>query len=293
MKLALAALLALPGLRAQEVRPTAEAVVASIRSHLGIPWRAETVDTFKAGDPGQPVTGIAVTMMATLDVLQRASAQGLNFVITHEPTFYAHGDRPAGMPEEDPVWAAKRAFIAEHRMVVWRFHDHWHARKPDGILQGTARALGWERFQSKQDPTRFVLPPTTVQRLAGEVASRLRAPAVRFVGDPGMTVTRVALHPGAPGCEDEFKALESDTTEVLLVGETREWETIAYAADAETAGKRKALILIGHTPSEQPGMEVCAAWLKEFVTQVPVVFVEARQPFRTLQGDLPPGFVRQ
>lgn len=280
----MAALVAMPGLVAQEARPTAAAVVADIRSHLGVPWRKETVDTFKAGDPDRPVTGIAVTMMATLDVLQRASAQGLNFVITHEPTFYAHEDRPAGMPKDDPVWAEKRAFIEKHGMVIWRFHDHWHDRNPDGILQGTVRVLGWERFQSKADPTRFTLPATTVQRLAEEVSARLKAPAVRFVGDPGLTVTRVALYPGAPGCEDEFRALESDSAEVLLVGETREWETIAYAADAETAGKRKALILIGHTPSEQPGMEDCARWLKGFVTQVPVVFVEARQPFRGTKG---------
>ena len=71
-----------------------------------------------------------------MDVLQRASAKGLNFVITHEPTFYAHLDRPEGMPESDPVWAEKRAFIEKHGMVVWRFHDHWHMRKPDGIEAG-------------------------------------------------------------------------------------------------------------------------------------------------------------
>jgi len=42
------------------------------------------------------VTGIAVTMMATLDVLQRAAANGQNLIITHEPTFYDHLDRPQG-----------------------------------------------------------------------------------------------------------------------------------------------------------------------------------------------------
>jgi hypothetical protein len=67
--------------------------------------------------------------------------------------------------------------------------------------------------------------------------------------------------------------------EVLLVGETREWETVEYAADAETQGRRKALIVIGHVPSEQAGMEECTRWLKTFVNGVPVEFVAAKEPF--------------
>jgi hypothetical protein len=42
--------------------------------NVGVPWRTDTVDTFKAGDPDTPVTGIAVTMMARLDVIERAAA---------------------------------------------------------------------------------------------------------------------------------------------------------------------------------------------------------------------------
>ena len=62
----------------------------------------QTVDTFKAGDPDTPVTGIAVTMMATLDVLQRAAANHQNLIITHEPTFFSHQDTPEGMDQSDP-----------------------------------------------------------------------------------------------------------------------------------------------------------------------------------------------
>lgn len=125
---------------AQDKRPTAREVIASIQQHVGVPWQNEAVDTFKAGNPDTPVTGVAVTMMATLDVLQRASAQGLNLVITHEPTFYNHLDTPA-MDQSDPVWAEKRAFIEKHGLVIWRFHDHWHMRKPDGIEAGMIHAL--------------------------------------------------------------------------------------------------------------------------------------------------------
>jgi putative NIF3 family GTP cyclohydrolase 1 type 2 len=265
--------------QAKPGKPTAREVVASIQKEVGVEWRKETVDTFKAGDPETRVTGIAVTMMATLDVLERASAKGLNFVITHEPTFYAHLDKPEGMEESDPVWAEKRAFIEKHKMVVWRFHDHWHMRKPDGIESGMVHTLGWERFQRADNQYLFTMPETTVKRLAEEVAKKLDSPVVRVVGDPEMNVTKVGLSPGAAGFARESHALQRDDVEVLLVGETREWETVEYAADAMTEGRKKALIVIGHIPSEQPGMEECARWLKGFVKDVPVEFVGAKQPF--------------
>jgi putative NIF3 family GTP cyclohydrolase 1 type 2 len=259
--------------------PTAREIVAEIQKQVGVPWKAETVDTFKAGNPDTPVSGIAVTMMATMDVLQRASAKGLNFVITHEPTFFAHLDVPEGMPQSDPVWAEKRAFIEKHNMVIWRFHDHWHMRNPDGIEAGTVKALGWEKFRSPQNQFLFVLPETTVKQLADEVAKTLDSPVVRVVGDPNLKVTQVALSPGAAGFEAETHALERDDVQVLLVGETREWETVEYVADAVSQGRKKALIVIGHIPSEQMGMLECTTWLKGFVHGVPIEFVPAKEPF--------------
>jgi putative NIF3 family GTP cyclohydrolase 1 type 2 len=268
---------------AQSKKPTAREIVAAIQQHLATPWKTPTVDTFKAGNPDTPVTGIAVTMMATLDVLQRAAANGENLVITHEPTFFNHyDDQPEGMEESDPVLKQKREFIAKHGLVVWRLHDHWHARKPDGIQVGMVHALGWEKFQNPENENLFTLPEMTLERLAAEVAKRLDTPVMRIVGNPEMKVTKIALHPGYTGFVRETHALEMDNVEVLLVGETREWETVEYAADAVTEGKRKALIVIGHVPSEQAGMEECARWLKTFVKDTPVEFVPTKQPFWTL-----------
>jgi putative NIF3 family GTP cyclohydrolase 1 type 2 len=266
---------------AQEKGPTAREVVAAIQEHVGVPWKTQTVDTFKAGNPETRVTGIAVTMMATLDVLQRAAARGENLVITHEPTFYNHLDRPEGMEESDAVWKEKREFIEKNGLVIWRFHDHWHQRNPDGILAGMVQALGWEKYQSKENPHLFTVPETTLEKLAADVAKELNTPVLRVVGNPEMKVTKLALSPGSAGFQRETHALEMENVEVLLVGETREWETVEYVADAVTEGKKKALIVIGHVPSEQAGMEECAHWLKTFVKDVPIEFVATKQPFWT------------
>jgi putative NIF3 family GTP cyclohydrolase 1 type 2 len=248
---------------------------------VGVPWQSDTVDTFKAGNPDTPVTGIAVTMMATLDVLKRAAATRNNLIITHEPTFFNHLDKPdeLGEGDNDPVLAAKREFIEKHGLIIWRFHDHWHARKPDGIQAGMVHALGWEKFQDTANEHLFTVPRTTVEVLAADLKARLGIRVMRVVGEPHMQVTRVAMSPGAAGFGGETRALEMPDVEVLVVGETREWETVEYVADAVTEGKHKALIILGHIPSEQAGMEECTRWLKDFVTEVPVNFVPAAEPF--------------
>lgn len=259
---------------------TARHVIDRIKANVGVPWSEQTVDTIKAGDPDTPVTGIALTMMATLDVLQRAAATGHNLVVTHEPTFYDHLDPTDGLVKEnDPVTTAKLKFIAEHHMVVWRFHDFSHRKRPDLIQTGVLRALGWSAYQDKDTPWIVRTPETTLSAMAADIRKRLAPHALRVVGDPALKVTTVALVPGAAGFPMHRKALQRDVVQVLVIGEAREWETVEYVDDAVAAGHKKALIVIGHIPSEQPGMDDATRWLKTFVTEVPVTFVPAKDPF--------------
>ncbi len=259
---------------------TAQQIIDRIQKHVGVKWVTPTVDTIKAGDANEKITGVAVTMMATFDVIRRAAAEGKNLVITHEPTFYSHQDGTAQLEaQQDAVLADKEAFIREHHMVVWRFHDYWHEHRPDGILKGMVDALGWQSYQDSKHPSRFVLPEQSLESLAGDVKKKLGIVAMRVVGDPKMKVTKICLMPGAAGSPPQIHALEGDDVEVLLIGEVPEWETVEYVDDASAEGKRKALILMTHIPSEQAGMKECADWLKGFVTEVPVGFVATQQPF--------------
>jgi putative NIF3 family GTP cyclohydrolase 1 type 2 len=259
---------------------TAREVIDRIKDHVGVAWRSDTVDTIKAGDPEMRVTGIATTMMATFDVLQRAAASGRNFIVTHEPTFYGHLDRTEDFEREgDAVWREKLAFIKKHNLVIFRFHDHWHARRPDGIMSGMVRALGWERYQNVGAPFLFTLPEATIEDLAAGLKKRLGIRVLRVVGDPRMTASRIALNPGAAGFASHRRMLQRGDVDALIVGEVPEWETIEYVIDAAAQGKRKALILLGHIPSEQAGMEECAAWLKTFISEAPVEFVPSIEPF--------------
>ena len=278
----LGALLLTPGVAqdAQINRLTARQVIERIQKNVGVAWRSQTVDTFKAGDPDTPVTGIATTMMATYDVLRRAAAAGDNLVITHEPTFYGHQDETAALVKEnDAVLAAKQALIEKYHLVVWRFHDHWHARTPDGIQTGMLRALGWEKFVSPSNSHLLVMPETTLGELARGIKERLGIHVIRVVGDPAMRVTKVALSPGYGAFPGARHMLQRDDVEVLVIGEGVEWEIVEYADDAAAEGKHKALIILGHIPSEQAGMEDCAGWIRGFVPEVRVEFIATAEPF--------------
>ncbi len=257
---------------------TAADVIARIKKNVGVPWRAETVDRIVAGDAETPVSGIATTMMATLDVLQRASAAGKNMVVTHEPTFYSHQDKTEGLAG-DETYRYKADFIRGHHMVVFHFHDHWHARRPDGIADGMARELGWQAHADSPDLKTFQFPETRLAHLAKDIAARLKIHTMRVVGDPNLPVRRVTTSWGYLMRDRGMELLSRPDVDVLIAGETWEWELVEWAQDAITMGKKKALILLGHVVSEQAGMKYCAEWLKPFVPEVPVEFVPATEPF--------------
>jgi putative NIF3 family GTP cyclohydrolase 1 type 2 len=260
---------------------SARQVIERIQKNVGVPWRSQTVDTFKAGNPDAAVKGIATTMMATFDVLQRAAQAGRNLVITHEPTFYNHEDDTKDFAS-DPVYAAKHAFIEKNNLVVWRFHDHWHARRPDGILTGMLNILDWDKYRNPENSRVLVLPATTLGALARDIQKRLKVRTMRIIGDPALAVSKVALNPGYANLQGVTRTLSRPDVDVVVVGESREWEGVEYAQDAIAAGMKKALIVLGHAISEENGMSECAMWLKTFVTEVPVEFVPAGEPFWTV-----------
>jgi len=263
-------------LSAETGKLTARQVIERIKKNIGVSWRTQTVDTFKAGDPDTPVTGIATSFMATLDVLQRAAASGKNLVISHEPTFYSHLDETKDL-EADPIYRFKRDFIAKHKLVVWRFHDHWHDRKPDAIYVALAQFLGWEKYNIEKSQMLYALPPTTLEALARDMQTRLKTQALRVIGDPRLEVTKVALSPGAAGPRMQMALMPR--ADVYVCGEATEWEGIEYARDTIAAGEKKGMILAGHVVTEEPGMNLCALWLKTLVPEVPVEWMPAGDPF--------------
>jgi putative NIF3 family GTP cyclohydrolase 1 type 2 len=256
---------------------TANEVVERIKKNLGVPWNERTYrDTFKAGNPDTEVKGIATTFMSTLDQLQRSHAAGMNMVVTHEPTFWSDADTVKDLTG-DPIYQFKVDFCNQNNMVVWRFHDHWHARRPDMEWVGLARALGWEGRETGPNQHRYTLPPTTLGALAADVKRHSNARALRVVGDPNAKVSTIAL-----GVGYNIPRVSPDV-DVVMGGESPETggalDDTEYVLDAASLGGNKGQIILGHAVSEEPGMEDCATWLRTFITEVPIQWIRAGEPF--------------
>jgi putative NIF3 family GTP cyclohydrolase 1 type 2 len=264
---------------------TARQAVERIQKSVGIPWREQTVDNFKEGsNPDAPLTGVATTMVATFDLLHRAASAKRNLIIVHEPTYYSNLDDPKDIAN-DPMFRLKRNFIASNNLAVFRFHDHWHGHRPDGIINGMALGLGWKQFQNPDDARLFVLPETTLNALAIQIRDRLKIRAIRIVGDPQTKVSRAAFNPGSTGLNQVMRYFSGSDVEVFVCGEPREWDAVEYARDSIAAGRKKGLIVLGHDMSEEAGMEECARWLKGFITEVPVEFMPAGEAFWSLKPE--------
>ena len=270
---------------------TAQQVVDRIKHNIGVDWKTDTVDTFKAGDPSTAVTRIVTTSLASLDVLNRAVKSGANLIITSEPAFYSKADtptppvrRPFGQPEPapatpappDPVFLAKDAFLKKHNLVVFRLSDHWRLRNPDPFAQGFADTLGWAKLAG--EPKHISIPETSLDVLVSHTKQALQSRGgMRVVGDPRLRVRTVALLPGSTPIEASIAALPA--VDAIIAGEVREWESVEYVRDTDDLGGNKALILTGRIVSEDPGMDLCAQWLKKIVPEVASSWISAGDPY--------------
>lgn len=265
--------------RAEAAQPlTAGHVIERIKANVGIPWRAQTVDHIIAGSADTPVKAIATTMMATLDVVQRAAANGKNMIITHESTFFSHQDRVDQL-QQDETYQFKRDFLSRNNIVVFHFHDHWHGRRPDGIATGMVRELGWEKNADAVDSRLFRFPGIPLARFTRDIESKLKIRTMRVVGDPRLPVNRVLASWGNVSLMPGIPFISRSDVDVLVVGETHEWELVEYVQDQIASGRKKALIVLGHVVSEQAGMKYCAEWLRGFIGEVPIEFIAAAEPF--------------
>lgn len=250
-----------------------------IKNSVGTPF-SQTVDVFKEGNPDEEVTGIAVCMFATMDVLRDALKNKCNLIIAHEPLYYNHVDATTQF-KDDAVVNEKRKFIIENHLVVWRFHDYLHSITPDPVLTAMAEKLGWKEYCSTSSPYEYKLPTTTLKAIITHLKKKIPGISFDVVGNPSAEISKVVFAPGAPGSMTHIRAFNERNADLVIGGEVQQWETYEYVRDAVSLGKNKALIFLGHIPSENPGMEVTPKWLKTFITEVPVKFFESGPSYVT------------
>jgi len=238
-----------------------------VKSVPGSPFK-DTVDTIKAGSGNRPVKGVVTTMFATVDLIGAAAKLGANFIIAHEPTYYSHTDDTSWL-EQDPVYRYKRELLDKHGITVWRCHDYLHDHEPDGVYAAILPMLGW-KAEDAAKPWLVNLPGVSLQSVIDLTKQKLNIEHLRFMGDPAQTCSKVCLMVGAAGGKRQIQMLATEKPDLLIVGELVEWETLEYVRDLRSSGSKTALIILGHIPSEEPGMQWLADWLAPQLNDIPV-----------------------
>lgn len=275
-----ASLLGIPATPAVADAPiTAQQLVSKIKTIMGPAWRpASYRDTFKMGDPNTPVNAVASCFMATFDVIKRAHAKGLNFVITHEPTMWSDADLLPPV-QNDPLFKLKLEFVNDNRMIVWRTHDSLHSMRPEPMIAAENKALGWDKFAlpDKAGTYQFT-PPATLRSLAVHYAEKAPTASMRVIGDPDLPVAT------ATQCGHGLvqNILGLDQYDATLSIEVREWETAEYGRDLVATGAKKAMIVCSHESGEENMMHWFTGWFHQQFPAIPIEFVPTGDRLWTL-----------
>jgi len=258
-------------------------VVDKIIRECKTPPFEKTCDLLIAGDWSNEVTGIVTTFMATVDVIKDTISKGANLIITHEPTYFTGLDQTEWLAG-DEVYLLKQKLINDNKINIWRFHDHIHMKKPDGIYVGLNKELGWDQYSVPGKPHCYVIPATTVEELSAFLKEKLNVKVVQIVGKKDTTIERIGflVGGGSLGLGSEQMPMElmrNENLDVLVCGEILEWTLCAYVRDASQLGMNKSLIILGHNRTEEVGMKYLPEWLETLMPVMPIWFSEAGEPF--------------
>lgn len=256
---------------------------------------AEADTTLLAGRAGAGVRGVAMLPDPTLAALGRAVAGGASLILSPESPFYARTADPAdpnspfaamaaratAALHDSPAWRAKRAFVADHDLTIYRLTPQVRGR--DVAAEAIAARLGWAAHRIAGEHPIYAPPGLTVAGLVRAAHTALHATGgLRFIGDPAMPLGSVLIVPGTAEVVATTQALRH--ADALLTGDVREWEVVTYVHDSIAAGLPKALVATGRILSEQPFVDACAATIRQRFPGLPLHADRAADPFWRIQA---------
>jgi putative NIF3 family GTP cyclohydrolase 1 type 2 len=238
-----------------------------------------TVDQLRSGSMDQEVTGIVTTMFPTLEVIEKTAKAGANFIIAHETPFYNNADETDWLQKDD-VYKYKIDLLNKHGIAIWRFHDYWHAHKPDGIAMGNLIKLGWEKYYDAATPRMITLPqPLSLKSIVTLAKQKLGIPSVRVVGNLNQPCRTVYLAFGYMDSKRQIAIIQESKPDLILSGETREWETVERVRDGLKMGLKTSLLVLSHSVSEEAGMEYAVSWLQPKLSGMKITHIPSNNPF--------------
>lgn len=255
-------------------------------------------DGFKTGYENEICTGVATAISPSVEVIRKAAEKGCNLLVVHEPTFYTTADGSSWPFEfRNRVYEEKKMLIEKYHMTIWRDHDHMHLHRPDSIMTGVIKGLGWETYLEPEESDtpfvyRFKIPELTIGELAAYLKDKFDLNGLRYIGNADSRVSKVAIvghliqnafgydHPDRNGHMVEYSTAVLQEMEngvdAIIPGEVIDWTILSYIKDAVQLGKSKAVFNCGHFNLEALGMKEAANWIGALVKrEIPVTYIAA------------------
>lgn len=210
------------------------------------------------GDPEEQIDAVLLTTDVTPEVVEEALDKGCNVILSHHPVIFGsiRAITPAdGMRSEVLIKAIKSdvALISAHTNLD---------ACDGGLNDRMATMLG---LQSVEGEGTFVrvgeLEPdatATLEEYAAFVSEKLGDPTVRYVGDGGRLVQKVAVSTGAGGRDGEmFAALIARRVDALVTAEVKH----NLALEAKNAGL--GVIECTHHATERCAVKILGELLED------------------------------
>ena len=214
----------------------------------------------QVGDAQAEVTGVLLCTDVTDAVLDEAVERGMNVVMSHHPLIFHGLKKIAGRTAVERMVAK----AIKHDITIYSAHTNMDNTPADGVSVHMARKLGLtdvELLDAHTDagPALPDVPPLygsgvvgNIEAVpAGELLERVKrvfaVPTVRFSGDTGAMVTRVALCGGA-GSFLIDKAIAAGA-DIFLTGDMKYHDFQGHEHEIVLAD-------IGHYESEQYTKEI-------------------------------------
>ena len=115
--------------------------------------------------------------------------------------------------------------------------------------------------------------------LINNIKNKLGIKMLRYIGDTDQACKKILLMPGAAGGQRQISGIGQYNPDVAIGGELSEWETAEYVRDARASGKKTALIVLGHTDSEDAGSIYMKEWLNKNIPELKVTHIHSGNPF--------------
>lgn len=213
--------------------------------------------------PGQPVTGILLTLDVTPATVEEATSHGLNLIISHHPTLF----RPVSSLDLSSPVGSLLDQLLRSRVSVWASHTNLDAA-PEGTSFALARSLGMENLSvlARVDRPLFtggvagfgavgnIGGVSTTVEFARRAARTLSSPVCQVAGQPDRQHRRVAVV-GGSGRSFLGDVLRSGAT-LFLTADVR------YHDAQEAIARGLDLIVLDHYATEYPILGRVKSWLE-------------------------------